>query len=116
MDRRLNFQHNGNHNPSGMVHYWMFSWPRRFSCYTSTTFRHKVIATARNAAAASKTNPQIASLGGHWMTLDVTSPVSGAVIGEATKIFGWIDILVNNAGYSVLGAVEDIRYSHIPLT
>jgi NADP-dependent 3-hydroxy acid dehydrogenase YdfG len=50
------------------------------------------------------------------MTLDVTSPVSGAVIGEATKIFGWIDILVNNAGYSVLGAVEDIRYSHIPLT
>jgi NADP-dependent 3-hydroxy acid dehydrogenase YdfG len=34
---------------------------------------HKVIATARNIAAASEANPEIASLRGHWMTLDVTS-------------------------------------------
>jgi NADP-dependent 3-hydroxy acid dehydrogenase YdfG len=33
---------------------------------------HKVIATARNIASASKANPDIASLGGQWMTLDVT--------------------------------------------
>ena len=71
---------------------------------------HKVIGTARDLAKASKTYPQVSELGGRWLALDVTSSTSGKVIDEAVKVFGQIDVLVNNAGYSLLGAIEDIRF------
>jgi hypothetical protein len=77
---------------------------------------HKVIGTARDPSKASKTYPQISSLGGKWIPLDVTSATAGETVKDAAKMFGRIDVLVNNAGYSLLGAVEDIRFvSFLPL-
>jgi NAD(P)-dependent dehydrogenase (short-subunit alcohol dehydrogenase family) len=68
---------------------------------------HKVIATTRNTTSASKANPDIASLGGHWMTIFQNF---GMVVEGAIKVFGRIDVLVNSVEYSLIGAVEDIRF------
>ncbi|GKZ54680.1 hypothetical protein AnigIFM49718_010499 [Aspergillus niger] len=76
---------------------------------------HKVLATARNPTTASAQNPQIASLGGIWISLDVNDPSTPSKIESAinTHADGIIDVVVNNAGYSLLGSIEDMSESEI---
>lgn len=70
---------------------------------------HRVIATARNTEKAAKSNPQIESLGGKWLQLDVNDPNTIAKVDQAIREIGEIDVVVNNAGYSIIGAMEDMR-------
>lgn len=76
---------------------------------------HKVLATARNPTTASAQNPQITSLGGIWISLDVNDPSTPNKIQSAinTHADGIIDVVVNNAGYSLLGSIEDMSESEI---
>ncbi|RAL03713.1 putative short chain oxidoreductase/dehydrogenase [Aspergillus ibericus CBS 121593] len=70
---------------------------------------HDVIATARNPTKAAQDYPQIASLGGKWLQLDVTSKETKAQVEKAiTDNGGKIDVVINNAGYGLLGGIEDI--------
>lgn len=71
---------------------------------------HRVLATARNPTKATQDYPQITSLGGKWLQLDVTSQDVKRTIEKAIKDNGdSIDVVVNNAGYGLLGGIEDIR-------
>lgn len=71
---------------------------------------YRVIATSRNPSKTPALVAQVQLLGGSWKSLDVTDPLSGALIEEIIKEFGKIDVLVNNAGVALIGAFEDIRY------
>ncbi|PWY68432.1 putative short chain oxidoreductase/dehydrogenase [Aspergillus heteromorphus CBS 117.55] len=70
---------------------------------------HRVLATARNPSKAAEDHPQIASLGGKWLQLDVTSKETKSLVEQAiTDNGGEIDVVINNAGYSLFGSIEDI--------
>lgn len=76
---------------------------------------HRVLATARNTTTASTLQPEITSLGGIWIPLDVNDPSTPSIIQKAinTHADGVIDVVVNNAGYSLLGSIEDMSESEI---
>ena len=68
---------------------------------------HKVVATARNVANAKKSYPEIEEKGGHWLSLDVTSPDTQSIVEEVVKQHK-INVVVNNAGYALRGVLEDL--------
>lgn len=72
---------------------------------------HQVIAATRNPSKAAQENPQIESLGGKWVKLDVTSPSAVKDVDAAIKSFGKgkIDVLVNNAAFFMSGGIEDVK-------
>ena len=71
---------------------------------------HRVVATARNVDRAKAEHPEVSSLGGHWLQLDVTSDDAEAVVERAVREHG-VNVLVNNAGYGLRGVLEDLRYA-----
>ncbi|KAJ5669654.1 short chain oxidoreductase/dehydrogenase [Penicillium macrosclerotiorum] len=77
---------------------------------------HRVLATARNPAKAAQEHPQVASLGGQWVRLDVTSRDTSMQVTQAIqKNGGKIDVIINNAGYGLLGSIEDISEEELDL-
>jgi NAD(P)-dependent dehydrogenase (short-subunit alcohol dehydrogenase family) len=72
---------------------------------------HQVIAATRNPIKAAQENPQIESLGGRWVKLDVTSPSAVQEVDAAIKSLGAgkIDVLVNNAAFFMSGGIEDVK-------
>lgn len=70
---------------------------------------HNVIACARNPEKAAQEHPQVESLGGKWLQLDVTSLDTQTIVEGAIEEAGGIDVVVNNAGYLLPGALEDLK-------
>ncbi|EAW08538.1 putative short chain oxidoreductase/dehydrogenase [Aspergillus clavatus NRRL 1] len=74
---------------------------------------HRVIATARDPVKAAQTHPQIESLGGVWLQLDVTRADAKQTVEDTVREQGRIDVVVNNAGYGLFGSVEDMSEEEI---
>ena len=68
---------------------------------------HKVVAAARNVSKAKTSYPKIESQGGHWLTLDVTSPDTEKIVSQAVREHN-VNVVVNNAGYALRGVLEDL--------
>ncbi|EPE25656.1 NAD(P)-binding Rossmann-fold containing protein [Glarea lozoyensis ATCC 20868] len=75
----------------------------------------QVIATSRDPSKTPSLVAQVTSLGGQWLSLDVTLPAPeiASVIDKAIGIYGEIDVLVNCAGYAQLGAFEAISEAEV---
>lgn len=72
---------------------------------------HQVIAATRDPSKAAQENPQIESLGGKWVKLDVSSSSAVQDVDAAIKNLGAgkIDVLVNNAAFFMSGGIEDVK-------
>ena len=68
---------------------------------------HSVVATARDPTSAARDHPEIESLGGTWMQLDVTHADTKERVAAVVREKG-VNVLVNNAGYGLLGSLEDM--------
>lgn len=77
---------------------------------------HHVIATSRTPSKTPELVSKIGSLGGKWLTLDVTSSeaVLRDIVDGAMMIWGRVDILVNSAAYALLGAFECFSFVSLP--
>lgn len=73
---------------------------------------HSVVATARNATSAAQEHPEIESLGGSWLQLDVTHPDTKERVATVVRDKG-VNVLVNNAGYGLLGSLEDMALVYL---
>lgn len=71
---------------------------------------HKVLATARQPDKARTQHPDVESLGGIWVELDVSRPDTQSRVDAAIREHGGgrIDVVVNNAGYDLVCTVEDM--------
>ncbi|KAK3315684.1 hypothetical protein B0H66DRAFT_269227 [Apodospora peruviana] len=67
---------------------------------------HSVVAAARDPAIAARDHPEIESLGGSWIQLDVTHRDTKDRVATVVRENG-VNVLVNNAGYGLLGSLED---------
>ncbi|KAK3311870.1 hypothetical protein B0H66DRAFT_614444 [Apodospora peruviana] len=67
---------------------------------------HSVVATVRDPTAAARNHPEIKSLGGSWIQLDVTHRDTKDHMATVVREKG-VNVLVNNAGYGLLGSLED---------
>ncbi len=80
---------------------------------TALTRGHRVIATARHAAALDELvarHPDTCRA----LALDVTDSTQvKSAMAEAAEAFGRLDVVVNNAGYGVVGAFEELGTEQI---